>query len=62
VTPFARFKLANRWAGVAALGIVAVTGLEAFALSKGINGTALSASLVAIAALGGAAAGRFLKG
>ncbi len=49
------------WAGVAGLGIVAVSGIETYALSQGINGSALTASLAAIAALGGAGLGRMLR-
>lgn len=54
-------RSAGPWAGVAALGIIAVAGLEGYALSQGINGTALTASLSAIAALGGTGLGRLLK-
>ena len=58
---FLKANLARRWAGVAALGIVALTSVELYALSQGINGTALTASLSASAGLGGAGIGRFLK-
>ena len=57
----AKNRANKRWAAVAALGIVAIAGLEAFALSKGINGTALTAALGSIAALGGAGLGRLFK-
>ena len=56
-----RFKRPNRWAAVGALGKVSVTAVEMYALSQGINGTALTASLAAIAGLGGAGVGRLLK-
>ncbi len=56
-----RFKRSNRWAAVAALGIVSVTAVELYALSQGIDGSALTASLAAIAGLGGAGVGRLLK-
>ena len=46
---------------VAGLGIVAVSAVETYALSQGINGTALTASLAAIAGLGGAGLGRMLR-
>lgn len=49
------------WAVVAGLGIVSVACIETFAISQGINGTALSVSLAAIAALGGAGVGRLLR-
>lgn len=49
------------WALVAGLGIVAVSGIETYALSQGIDGTALTASLAAIAGLGGAGLGRMLR-
>ena len=49
------------WAIVAGLGIVAVAGIETYALSQGIDGSALTASLAAIAALGGAGLGRMLR-
>lgn len=61
MSPFVRFKLPNRWATVAALGIVSVTVVELYALSQGIDGTALTASLAAIAGLGGAGIGRLFK-
>ena len=57
--PESRFS--RRWAVVAGLGIVAVSGVETYALSQGINGTALTASLAAIAGLGGAGLGRMLR-
>ena len=46
---------------VAGLGIVAVSAVETYALSQGINGTALTPSLAAIAGLGGAGLGRMLR-
>lgn len=54
-------RWAGQWAVVAAMGIAAVAGLEGYALSQGINGHALTASLAAIAALGGTGLGRLLK-
>ncbi len=54
-------RFSRSWAVVAGLGIVAVSGVEAYALSQGINGTALTASLAAIAGLGGAGFGRMLR-
>jgi len=59
--PFNKINVARRWAAVAGLGILAVTTVELYALSQGINGTALTASLGAIAGLGGAGIGRFFK-
>ncbi len=53
--------LAKAYALVAALTIITITGLEVYALSQGVNGTALTASLAAIAALGGAGIGRLFK-
>lgn len=61
MTPFVGERLARRWAIVAILAILAVAGLEGFALSQGINGSALTASLTAIAGIGGAGFGRALK-
>jgi len=61
MTPIKKINSARRWATVAALGILSVTAVEIYALSQGINGTALTASLAAIAGLGGAGIGRFLK-
>ena len=43
------------------VGILAITAVEGYALNRGINGTALTAALTAIAALGGAGLGRLLK-
>jgi hypothetical protein len=54
-------RFSRPWAVVAGLGIVAVSGIEAYALSQGINGSALTASLAAIAALGGTGLGRMLR-
>ena len=59
--PINKVNLARPWAAVAALGIVSVTALDLYALTQGINGTALTASLAAIAGLGGAGVGRLLK-
>ena len=49
------------YAAVASLTIIAIAGLESYALSQGVNGTALTASLAAIAGIGGAGIGRLLK-
>ena len=54
-------RFSRTWAVVAGLGIVAVSGIETYALSQGINGSALTASLAAIAALGGTGLGRMLR-
>ena len=54
-------RFSRRWAVVAGMGIVAVSGIETYALSQGIDGTALTASLAAIAGLGGAGLGRILR-
>ena len=54
-------RSSRTWAAVAGLGIVAVCAIETYALSQGINGSALTASLAAIAALGGAGLGRMLR-
>ena len=61
MTPFAHGRIALRWAGVAALGILAISGLEVYALSQGVDGTALTATLAAIAGLGGVRIGRLFK-
>jgi len=49
MTPFARAKANKRWAAVAALGVLTIAALEGYALSQGINGTALTAAMSAIA-------------
>ena len=54
-------RFSRPWALVAGLGIVAVSGIETYALSQGIDGTALTVSLAAIAGLGGAGVGRLLR-
>ena len=54
-------RSSRSWALVAGLGIVAVSGIETYALSQGIDGTALTVSLAAIAGLGGAGLGRMLR-
>ncbi|MDA1128117.1 MAG: hypothetical protein O2913_05385 [Chloroflexi bacterium] len=52
---------ARNWALVALFGILAIAGLEGYALSRGIDGDALRAALVSIGVLGGAGVGRVLK-
>ena len=61
MTPLTKFRFAKAHAFVASLTIVVIAGLEGYALSQGIDGTALTASLAAIAGLGGASIGRLLK-
>ena len=61
MTPFARARLARSRALVASMGIITIASLEAYALSQGINGTALTASMAAISAFGGADIGRRFK-
>ena len=56
-----KLKISNAYAAVAGLTIIAIAGLEGYALSQGIDGTALTASLAAIAGLGGAGIGRLFK-
>ena len=52
---------ARSWAVVTLAGILAIAGLEGYALSQGINGAALRAALTSIGILGGAGSGRVLK-
>lgn len=54
-------RFSRPWAIVAGLGIIAVAAIETYALSQGVDGTALTVSLAAIAALGGAGVGRMLR-
>lgn len=54
-------KVSKPYAAVAGLTIMTIAGLESYALSQGIDGTALTASLAAIAGLGGAGIGRLFK-
>lgn len=54
-------RFSRPWAVVAGLGIVAVAGVETYALSQGIDGTGLTVALASIAALGGAGVGRMLR-
>ena len=56
-----RSNIEKAYAAVAGLTIITIAGLESYALSQGVNGTALTASLTAIAGLGGAGIGRLLK-
>ena len=56
-----KFKVSKAYAAVAGLTIIAITGLEGYALSQGIDGNALTASLAAIAGLGGAGIGRLFR-
>ena len=52
---------AKSWVVVTLTGILAIAGLEGYALSLGIDGTALRAALTSIGILGGAGFGRVLK-
>ena len=52
---------AKNWALVTLAGILAIAGLEGYALSLGIDGTALRAALTSIGVLGGAGFSRVLK-
>ncbi len=52
---------AKNWALVTLAGILAIAGLEGYALSLGIDGTALRAALTSIGVLGGAGFGRALR-
>ena len=54
-------RSAKNWALATLAGIVAIAGLEGYALSLGIDGTALRAALTSIGVLGGAGFGRALK-
>ena len=58
---FAHINVFKSYAALAALTICTITGLESYALSQGIDGTALTAALASIAGLGGADIGRLLK-
>ncbi|MBC8281602.1 MAG: hypothetical protein H8E48_12510 [Chloroflexi bacterium] len=51
----------RNWAVVALVGILAIVGLEGYALSLGIDGTALRAALTSIGIIGGAGFSRVLK-
>lgn len=51
----------KNWALVTLAGILTIAGLEGYALSLGIDGTALRAALTSIGILGGAGFGRVLK-
>ena len=61
MNPFGNINFSKAYAAVAALTICTITGLESYALSQGVNGTALTAALASIAGLGGAGIGRLLK-
>ena len=61
MTPFNGSRITTAYAAVAGLTIIVIAGLESYALSQGVDGTALTASLAAIAGLGGASIGRLLK-
>ena len=52
---------AMNWALVTLAGILTIAGLEVYALSLGIDGTALRAALTSIGVLGGAGFSRVLK-
>ena len=61
MTPFNDSMISRAYIAVACLTIIVIAGLESYALSQGVDGTALTASLAAIAGLGGASIGRLLK-
>lgn len=54
-------RSAKNWALVILAGILAIAGLEGYALSLGIDGAALRVALTSIGVLGGAGFGRVLK-
>mgnify|MGYP001260271010 CR=1 FL=1 len=54
-------RIDKAYAVVAGLTIVAIVGLESYALSQGVDGNALTAALAAIAGIGGAGIGRLFK-
>ena len=54
-------RSARNWALVTLAGILAIAGLEGYALSLGIDGIALRAALTSIGILGGAGFGRAFK-
>ena len=56
-----KYRVSKAYAAVAGITIIAITGLEGYALSQGVDGNALTASLAAIAGLGGAGIGRIFK-
>ncbi len=57
----AKGSSSQTWAVVAGFGILSIAGLEGYALSRGIDGTTLTAALTSIAALGGAGLGRLIR-
>ena len=61
MTSLSGSRITRAYAVVAGLTIIVIAGLESYALSQGVNGTALTAALAAIAGLGGASIGRLLK-
>ena len=58
---FAHINISKVYAAVAGLTIITIAGLEGYALSRGIDGSALTASLAAIAGLGGVGIGRLFR-
>ena len=58
---YSRSRIDRAYAAVAGLTIFAIVGLESYALSQGVDGSALTAALAGIAGIGGASIGRLLK-
>ncbi len=54
-------KISKVYAAVAGAAIITIAGLESYALSQGVDGTALTAALAGIAGLGGAGIGRLFR-
>jgi|TARA_B100002003_G_scaffold217401_1_gene217599 hypothetical protein len=54
-------KFDKAYIAVAGVTIIAIVGLEIYALSQGVDGNALTAALAAIAGIGGAGIGRLFK-
>ena len=54
-------RSASNWALVSLFGILAIAGLEGYALSRGIDGAALRAALVSIGVLSGAGLSRLIR-
>ena len=61
MSQLSRARISKAYAAVAGLTNATIAGLEGYALSQGVNGNALTASLAAIAGLGGAGIGRLFK-
>lgn len=61
MTPYRLRKLLKLWSAITVLAILCITGLEAYAIHRGAEPSALRISTALIAGLAGAGLGRYIR-